>query len=96
MRPRGGTELAFVSITYGAGGSTRDRTRDLVVKLNAERAFPAMAHLTCMGHTQDEIDELLDDYAATGCTTSWPWPVTRRPTAPNPAATSPTPRSWSS
>ncbi|MCP4434467.1 MAG: 5,10-methylenetetrahydrofolate reductase [Actinomycetia bacterium] len=59
-------ELSFVSITYGAGGSTRDRTRDLVVKVNEERAFPAMPHLTCMGHTHAEIDDLLADYAANG------------------------------
>lgn len=61
-----GPELSFVSITYGAGGSTRDRTRDLVVKVNGERAFPAMPHLTCIGHTHAEIDELLADYAAHG------------------------------
>ncbi|MGI9576929.1 MAG: methylenetetrahydrofolate reductase [Microthrixaceae bacterium] len=59
-------ELSFVSITYGAGGSTRDRTRDLVVKVNSERAFPAMPHLTCMGHTRGEIDDLLADYASQG------------------------------
>lgn len=59
-------ELSFVSITYGAGGSTRDRTRDLVVKVNSERAFPAMPHLTCMGHARAEIDDLLADYAAHG------------------------------
>jgi len=56
--------LSFASITYGAGGSTRDRTRDLVVQTNADRAFPAMPHLTCMGHSRAEIDELLRDYAA--------------------------------
>jgi len=56
--------LSFVSITYGAGGSTRDRTRDLVVAVNDERPFPAMPHLTCMGHSRAEIDELLADYAA--------------------------------
>ena len=59
-------DLSFVSITYGAGGSTRDRTRDLVVKVNSERAFPAMPHLTCMGHTRAEIDDLLTDYSAHG------------------------------
>ena len=59
-------ELSFVSITYGAGGSTRDRTRDLVVKVNSDRAFPAMPHLTCMGHTRAEIDDLLADYASHG------------------------------
>ncbi|MGH9214712.1 MAG: methylenetetrahydrofolate reductase, partial [Acidimicrobiales bacterium] len=36
---------SFVSVTYGAGGSTRDRTRDIVMQVNREQAFPAMAHL---------------------------------------------------
>ena len=49
-------DLSFVSVTYGAGGSTRDRTRDLVVELNRDRPYPAMAHLTCMGHTRGELD----------------------------------------
>lgn len=56
----------FVSVTYGAGGSTRDRTRDLVVTANADRGFPVMAHLTCVGHTRAELTELLEDYAASG------------------------------
>jgi len=55
-------DLAFVSVTYGAGGSTRDRTRDLVVELNEQHAHPAMAHLTCIGHTKEQLTELLDDY----------------------------------
>jgi methylenetetrahydrofolate reductase (NADPH) len=57
---------SFVSVTYGAGGSTRDRTRDIVVRVNSEQPFPAMAHLTCSGHTRGEITELLDEYAAAG------------------------------
>lgn len=61
---RGG--LSFVSITYGAGGTTRDLTRDLVVEVSGSRGFPAMPHLTCMGHTRAEIDALLADYAANG------------------------------
>jgi methylenetetrahydrofolate reductase (NADPH) len=61
-------DLSFVSVTYGAGGSTRDTTRDIVVRVNEEQDFPAMAHLTCMGHTVDEIETLLDDYAAHGVT----------------------------
>lgn len=64
--PQTAERLSFVSITYGAGGSTRDRTRDLVVRVNERRPFPAMPHLTCMGHTRAEIDELLADYAANG------------------------------
>lgn len=55
-------DLAFVSVTYGAGGSTRDRTRDLVVELNRDRSYPAMAHLTCIGHTKEQLTELLEDY----------------------------------
>src|SRR4029453_15296821 len=53
---------SFVSVTYGAGGSTRDRTRDIVVQVNSEQAFPAMAHLTCVGHTRSQISALLDEY----------------------------------
>lgn len=57
---------AFVSVTYGALGSTREITRDIVERINAEQPFPAMPHLTCVGHTRAEIDALLDDYAAHG------------------------------
>ena len=56
----------FTSVTYGAGGTTRDSTRDLVVDLNQVHPFPTMAHLTCMGHTRPEIEALLADYAANG------------------------------
>jgi methylenetetrahydrofolate reductase (NADPH) len=57
---------SFVSVTYGAGGSTRDRTRDIVVDVNRTQPFPAMAHLTCSGHTRPQITDLLDEYAAGG------------------------------
>lgn len=59
-------DLAFVSVTYGAGGSTRDRTRDLVIDLSRHGTRPAMAHLTCIGHTEDELVGLLDDYDRNG------------------------------
>jgi methylenetetrahydrofolate reductase (NADPH) len=59
-------DLSFVSVTYGAGGSTRELTRDLVVGLEAEQPYPAMAHLTCVGHAQSQLDDLLADYAANG------------------------------
>lgn len=59
---------SFVSVTYGAGGSTRDDTRDLVVQINDGRSYPAMPHLTCMGHTRAELGLLLDDYARAGIT----------------------------
>ena len=57
---------SFVSVTYGAGGSTRDRTRDLVVDINNSRPFPAMPHLTCFGHTRQQVRELLAEYETNG------------------------------
>ena len=57
---------SFTSVTYGALGSTRERTRDVVVRFNREHAFPTMAHLTCVGHSKAEIVALLDAYAAGG------------------------------
>ena len=59
-------DLAFVSVTYGAGGSTRNTTRDLVVEMNRDLPYPAMAHLTCVGHTRDELVDLLEDYDRSG------------------------------
>jgi len=57
---------AFVSITYGAGGTDAVRTRDLVVDLTGRSDVPTMAHLTCMGHTRAELAALLEDYRANG------------------------------
>lgn len=59
-------EPDFVSVTYGAGGTTRDTTRDLVIDICAHRDFPAMPHLTCVGHTRAEVHAMLDDYVASG------------------------------
>src|SRR5690606_26317239 len=50
---------SFVSVTYGAGGSTRDRTIDLVTRIKNELGIEAMAHLTCVGSTREEIREIL-------------------------------------
>ena len=61
-----GLEPSFASVTYGALGTTRDRTRELVVGMNGEHPFPTMAHLTCVGHTRAEIAGFLDEYARTG------------------------------
>ena len=55
---------SFVSVTCGAGGDGHDRTRDIVTGIGRDRPFPAMAHLTCVGHTREGIAALLDDYAA--------------------------------
>ncbi len=56
-------EPSFVSITYGAGGSTRQRTQELVQWIRKETRINPMAHLTCQGHTKGEISEILDSYA---------------------------------
>lgn len=54
---------SFVSITYGAGGSTRQRTQQLVQWIRQETEINPMAHLTCQGHTRGEIAEILATYA---------------------------------
>ena len=51
----------FVSITYGAGGSTRTRTVDIAKRLRSEAGFDVMAHVTCSGATASELRELLRD-----------------------------------
>ena len=56
----------FVSVTYGAGGSTRDRTQALVGELCQSDVFDPIPHLTCVGHTQAEVRQLLEKYAAAG------------------------------
>lgn len=56
----------FVSMTYGAGGSTRDRTRDLVVEMTGRYDFPVMPHLTCVGQSRSEIRTLLEEYRDAG------------------------------
>ena len=57
---------SFVSITYGAGGSTRQRTQQLVQWIRHETEINPMAHLTCQGHTKAEIAEILAAYAEAG------------------------------
>lgn len=52
---------SFVSVTYGAGGSTRAKTVELTEKVQSSLGIRAMSHLTCVGHTQDEIGSILDD-----------------------------------
>ncbi len=57
---------AFVSVTYGAGGSTREKTVAITQRIKREAGIEAMAHLTCVGHSRDEIGELLDQYEDAG------------------------------
>jgi len=56
----------FVSVTYGAGGTTRRLTIDIVRRIKREIGMEAMAHLTCVGHTSDELAEILDLLTAAG------------------------------
>lgn len=57
---------SFVSVTYGAGGSTRERTHDLIVRIHRETNLTAVSHLTCVCHTGDELSAILDRYATSG------------------------------
>lgn len=52
-------EPGFVSVTYGAGGSTRERTLELVTRIKRTTGITAMAHLTCVGHDREELRGLL-------------------------------------
>ena len=60
LRPR------FVSVTYGAGGSTRERTGRTIKRILTETSIPAAAHLTCVGATREEVDAVIAEYDAIG------------------------------
>ncbi|MFN8034660.1 MAG: methylenetetrahydrofolate reductase [Acidimicrobiia bacterium] len=57
---------SFVSVTYGAGGSTRERTHDLVVRILRETSMTPMAHLTCAAHTRAELVDIVTRYRDEG------------------------------
>ena len=57
---------SFVSVTYGAGGSTRDATHDLVVRIKETTNIPPIPHLTCVGHSEEQIQGILERYAQAG------------------------------
>ena len=59
-------EPAFVSVTYGAGGSTRDRTIGIVKRIKSEIGLEAMAHFTCVGATTEQLRGTLDEMRAAG------------------------------
>jgi methylenetetrahydrofolate reductase (NADPH) len=59
-------EPSYVSVTYGAGGSTRDRTIEIVKAIKDEHGLEAMAHLSCVGTTREELREILDEVRAAG------------------------------
>lgn len=56
----------FVSVTYGAGGTTRERTHNTVARIARETNIPAAAHLTCVEATREEIDAVANDYWEAG------------------------------
>lgn len=58
----------FVSVTYGAGGSTRERTLRMVSRIKADTGVDAAAHLTCVGATRDEVDAVVRGYRDAGIT----------------------------
>jgi methylenetetrahydrofolate reductase (NADPH) len=57
---------SFVSVTYGAGGSTRERTHDLIQRIQRETSLTAVSHLTCVCHTEDQLRAILERYAESG------------------------------
>ena len=59
-------EPDFVSVTYGAGGSTRTRTHDTVSRILSETSLSVAAHLTCVAATREDVNAVLRDYWAAG------------------------------
>ena len=59
---------SFVSVTYGAGGSTRELTRDLVIRLKQTTTLDPIPHLTCVCHCEEDIEEILTRYLEAGVT----------------------------
>jgi methylenetetrahydrofolate reductase (NADPH) len=57
---------SFVSITYGAGGSTRDRTVDITASIGRRTSLTTIAHLTCVGSSRNELRDVIDAYAEAG------------------------------
>jgi methylenetetrahydrofolate reductase (NADPH) len=61
------TKPHFCSVTYGAGGSTRDKTLMIVDRIQRAHGLTALAHLTCVNHTREEVRALLEKIRALGC-----------------------------
>jgi len=57
---------SFVSVTYGAGGSTREKTREIVSRIDRETSMTPMPHLTCMGHSRVEVIDIVTAYRGEG------------------------------
>ena len=91
-------EPAYMTCTYGAGGSTRDKTLEIVERVRRESRTPVASHLTCVGSTVDELRLPGRSLAVAGSTISSPCVAIRRAAKRRsgrlPAA-SPTPTNWS-
>jgi methylenetetrahydrofolate reductase (NADPH) len=61
------TRPDFCSVTYGAGGSTRDKTLLIVDRIQRQHGLTALAHLTCVGHTREQVRDLLEKIRGLGC-----------------------------
>jgi len=61
------TRPDYCSVTYGAGGSTRDKTLMIVDRIQREHKLTALAHLTCVNHTREQVGELLNKIKGIGC-----------------------------
>ena len=66
LRDLEGLEPSYVSVTYGAGGTTRERTHDLVVGIDRDTTMTSMAHLTCAAHTRAELVAIVERYRDSG------------------------------
>lgn len=66
IRTLSGLMPAYVSVTYGAGGSTRELTHGLVMRIQKETGITVVSHLTCVGSTKDEIRSILENYKTSG------------------------------
>ena len=66
IRDLEGLNPTLISVTYGAGGSTRDRTVRIVAGIAAEPDLTPLAHLTCVGASRDEVRAVIEEYAAAG------------------------------
>ena len=92
-------EPSFVSVTYGAGGTTRGKTIEIVKRIKDEYGLEAMAHFTCVGATVAELRTTLDEMQRRGSKTCWLCAATRPPgrrIGARPRGASSTHANWSS
>ena len=92
-------EPSFVSVTYGAGGSTREKTIEIVKRIREEYGLEAMAHFTCVGATVGELRSTLDEMERAGIDNVLALrgdPPAGQEPGPRPRAVSSTRASWSS